>query len=227
MLEQIISKARRIMLEAQQKLSVESAAAIERVYQDIVVLKDFIDRELHAVENNTDLDERSKKAARRGVFEQAGRKLEVIKAKRIDLAPGEALEVKLADKPVEAVDSLLQFLREKEIRDRLVGMTEAQIFSLFGESLFDGSNPLLLNAILNAPSGFEPVSKETIKKIQQTSTRKISTQISGELESVSNLNSLVGEIFSRVKKELDNHRRKELPTALTESRDQNDRPFKF
>ncbi len=91
MLEQVISKVRRILKDAQQKLSVESAAAVEQVYNDIVVLNDFIDKELDAVNSNSNLDERGKKTARRGVFEQAGRKLEVIKVKRIGHLNSESL----------------------------------------------------------------------------------------------------------------------------------------
>ena len=39
-------------------------------------------------------------------------------------------------------------MREREIRDRLFIMTEAQILSHFGDSLFDGRNHLLMDAIL-------------------------------------------------------------------------------
>ena len=166
MLEKIISKAGRMLIDAQQKLSAESAAVIEQVYNDIVVLKDYISKELYAVEKNYSLDAISKKAARRRVFEQASRKLEVIKAKKNYSALSDTLKVKFSDKSVGAENesSLLQFLREKEVRDRLFGMTETQILSFFGESLFDGTNPLLLKAILNSPAGFEPLPRETLKR---------------------------------------------------------------
>ncbi len=91
MLEQVISKVRRILKDAQQKLSVEAAAAVEQVYNDIVVLNDFIDKELDAVNSNSNLDERGKKTAKRRVFEQAGRKLEVIKVKKIGHLNSESL----------------------------------------------------------------------------------------------------------------------------------------
>ena len=227
MLEKILSKARHILIDAHQRLSVESAAAIEQVYNDIVILNDFISKELYAVESNSSLDAISQKVARRGVFEQAGRKLEVLKAKMNYSKPGETLEKKFTNTPVENEDSLLQFLREKEVRDRLFNMTEAQILSLFGDSLFDGTNPLLLRAIINAPAGLEPVSKETLKKMQQSRAGKISPEIANDRETVPSLNSMVEKIFSLVKKELDNLRRKELPTILNPSKDSKARPFKF
>ena len=229
MLDKILSKARRIFRDAQQRLSTESAAAIEQVYNDMVALKDFISKELYAVETNSSLDAMSKKAARRGVFERAGRKLEVMKANRKSSEPGATLQVTFSDKPEgkDCENSLLQFLREKEVRDRLFGMTEAQILSIFGESMFDGTNPLLLKAILNSPAGFEPVSRETIKKIQQTRAGKLSLEIADELETQSNLKPIIEEMFSLVKKELDNLRRNELPTQLSQLRDSNEPPFQF
>ena len=65
MLEQIISKVRHILKDAQQKLSVESAAAIEQVYNDIVALNAYINKELAALESNANLEPGSIKAARR------------------------------------------------------------------------------------------------------------------------------------------------------------------
>ena len=227
MLEQIISRVRRMVKDDRQKLSVESASAIEKLCRDIVILNNFIVKELDTVESNSNFDEKSKKAARRCVFEQAARKLEVIKGRSNYSNTDEFLEMKLKDKPVEEETALIQFFREKEVRDRLFGMSEAQILSLFGESLFDGSNALLLNAILNAPEGFEPVSKRTLKKIQQAGAGKIDAESEKNIELIRDLNSLVGEIFSLVKKELDNLRRKELPNSLTQSKDSREWPFKF
>jgi hypothetical protein len=181
------------------------------------------------MESNSSLDAMSKKAARRGVFERAGRKLEVMKANRKFSEPGATPQVSFSDKPEgkEYENSLLQFLREKEVRDRLFGMTEAQILSIFGESLFDGTNPLLLKAILNSPAGFEPVSNETLKKIQQTRAGKLNLEIAGELETQPNLKPIIEEMFTLMKKELDNLRRNELPTQLSQLRDSNEPPFKF
>ena len=211
-----------------QKLSAESAAGIEKLCRDIVVLNNFIVKELKVVESNSNFDGKSKKAARRCVFEQAARKLEIIKGRSKYTRTGELLEMKLKHKAMEEETALLQFLREKEVRDRIYGMSEAQILSLFGDSLFDGSNALLLNAIINAPEGFEPVSKRTLKKIQQAAgAGKIDADSDKEIESVPDVNSAVTEIFSLVKKELDNLRSKELPSSLAQSKASRERPFKF
>ena len=227
MLEQIISRVRRMAKDVRQMVSVESAEAIEKLGRDIVILNNFIVKELENVEVNSNFDEKSKKAARRGVFEQAARKLEAIKARSNYSFTDELLEMKLKNKPMEEETTLLQFFREKEVRDRLFGMSETQILSLFGESLFDGSNALLLSAIRNAPAGFEPISKKTLKKIQQAGAEKIDTGSDQNVESVRYLNSMVGEIFNLLKKELDNLRRKELPNMIAKSTDSNERPFKF
>ncbi len=227
MLEQIIARVRRMAKDVRQMVSVESAEAIEKLGRDIVILNNFIVKELENVEVNSNFDEISKKAARRGVFEQAARKLEAIKARSNYSFTDELLEMKLKNKPVEKETALLQFFREKEVRDRLFGMSETQILSLFGESLFDGSNTLLLSAIRNAPAGFEPISKKTLKKIQQAGAEKIDTGSDQNIESVRYLNSMVGEIFNLLKKELDNLRRKELPNMIAKSTDSNERPFKF
>jgi hypothetical protein len=230
MLEEVISKARRMAKDAQQRLSVESASVAEQVFTDIVALNNFINKELSAVESNSSLDESSKKAARRGVFEQAGRKLEIIKAKKKYPVAEDYAEVEPADRPPEEDTSLLRFFQEKEVRDRLYLMTETQILSLFGESLFDGSNPLLTRAILNAPPGFEPVSKKIVEKMASVSLPgpgKVRPQSLDSLGMAGSLNMMVGDMFSLVKKELDNLRRKELPTALAQSQNSKNRPFKF
>ena len=229
MLEKIISKAYRILTDARQQLSADSAAAMEQVYNDIIALKDFIDNELYALESDSSLDKNIKKSARRVVFEQAGRKLEEIKASRKFSELVVTQPARPTDKPAEEEyeDSLLQFLREKEVRDRLIGMTETQILSLFGDSLFDGSNPLLLRAILNSPAGFEPVSRETIKKIQQTSSGELSLAVADDSETRPNLKLMVEELFSLLKKELDTLRRIELPAQLSQFKDSKAPPFKF
>jgi len=226
MLEHVISRVRQILKDVQPKLSVESAAAIEQVYNDIVNLNDFIDKELSTIEAS-DLDEKGKKSARRGVIEKAGRKFEVIKAKRNDSALSEALEAKLDDAPVKEDESVLKFLREREVRDRLAGMTEAQIISLFGDTLFDGSNPLLSDSILNAPAGFEMVSEDILKKMRRARAKKSSPESTAKLAAVRSINVTVEKMFTLVKKELDDLRRKELPTSLTEPKESGNRPFKF
>jgi hypothetical protein len=227
MLELAISKARHISNDAQQKLSVESSIAVEQVFNDIVVLNDFINKEIYAIKNSSNFDESGKKAARRRVFEQAVRKFEVIKAKRNYSALSEESEGQLADTSIGEKESLLQFLREKEIRDRLFGMTEAQILSLFGESLWDGSNPLLTGAILNSPTGFELVSENILKKLRRANAREISPRIAEKGETVSCFNAMVGDMFTLIKTAIDGLRLKELPTPLARPKAPKDPPFRF
>ena len=218
MLEHVLSQARQILEEAQLNLSVDMAASIELVYNDIETLINFINRETDRIENQVDLDESAKRIARREVLENAGRKFEVIKTKRTYTALDEELEAKLLNAPVTGKDedALLKFLREREIRDRLFGMTEAQIKSHFGDSLFDGSNLLLLDAILNAPPGFEMLPESTLKKLRWIRAKKLNPELASELEMAREMNSVIKKMLTLVKKELDSSRRKELPVSLTQ-----------
>ena len=218
MLAHVLSKVRQILEEAQLNLPVDMAAAIEQIYADIESLVNFINREIDIIENDIDLDESAKRSARREVLENAGRKFEVIKTKRTCPVMGEALESKLVDSPAENDNPLLKFLREREIRDRLIGMTEAQIKSHFGESLFDGSNLLLIDAILNAPPGFEPLSEATLKKLRRVRAWKLNPEAATELERAHELNSVSRKMLALVKKELDNSRKKELPISLAKGK---------
>jgi len=217
MLEHALSKARQIYEEAQLNLSVDMAASIQQVYSDIETLINFINREIDIIENNRDLDESAKRTARRKVLENAGRKFEVIKTKRTNATLDEELTAKLLNAPAPGQDenSLLKFLREREIRDRLFGMTEAQIKSHFGDSLFDGSNPLLLDAILNAPPGFELFPEFTLKKLRWTRAIKLNPELASELEMAREMNSVSKKMLTLVKKELDSSRIKELPVSFT------------
>ncbi len=216
MLEHIMSKARQMVKEAQNSLPVESAAAIESVYGDIVNLNNLISKKLSAVDNDISLNEISKKTARREIIEKAGRKLEILKSKRNYSSLIKELEIKFADGPHKKEDSVLKLLREKEIRDRLVGMTERQIISHFGDSLFDGSNPLLVDAILNAPAGFEILPEEDLRKLREIKVRKMDPQVAAEIETVRSLEYVIMQMFNLVKDELDNLRKKELPVSIVE-----------
>ena len=227
MLEQVLSRLRRILKDAQQKFPVESAAAVEQAFDDIVNLNDFIDNELTAIEANSDLDERGRKNARRGVIEQAARKFEAIKAKRIYSALSETLKSKLPAALLKEDEPVLKFLREREVREKLAGMTEAQILTIFGDTLFDGSNPLLTDAILNAPTGFEILSEDILKKMKWARAKQSSPEITAELDTVRRINSTVEKMFTLVKEELDDLRRKELPASLARRKEPENRPFKF
>ena len=217
MLEHIISKARQIVKDAQNTLPVESAAAIEGVYGDLVNLNNLINQKLNSFENDTNLNASTKRIARREILEKAGRKLEVLKSKRNYASMIEELEAKLPDEPVQKEDSIMKFLREKEIRDRLVNMTERQIISHFGDSLFDGSNPLLIDAILNAPSGFELLPEEDLKKLREVRVKKMDPKVAAEIDTVRSLEYVIMQMFNLVKDEVDNLRRKELPLSLVKT----------
>jgi len=215
MLKDAISKARKALKEAQQKYPVESAAAIEQVYADIKNLNTFINKEADIIESDKNLNDRAKSNERRKVLEQAGRKLELLKERRTKTALVEELETKLADESGAEDESALKFLREREVRDRLYGMPAAQILSHFGKSLFDGSNRLLLDAILNAPAGFEMLPEETLLRLREVRTQVMKPEIAAELQTTRRLNSVIEQIFWLVKKELDVKRRQELPPSLT------------
>jgi hypothetical protein len=214
MLKDFISKIRQALKEAQQKYSVESAAAIEQVYGDIKNLNTFINKEVDIINNDKALNDRTKSNERRKVLEQAGRKLEILREKRTKSALIEELETKLADESGAEDESALKFLREREVRDRLYGMPAAQILSHLGKSLFDGSNRLVLDAILNAPAGFEMLPEDTLQKLREVRTQILKPEIAAELDTTRKLNTLMEQIFWLVKKEIDGMRRKELPTSL-------------
>jgi hypothetical protein len=209
--------------DAQNSLPVESAAAIESVYGDIVNLNNLISKKLIAIDNDITLSDISKKTARREIIEKAGRKLEVLKSKRNYSSMIKELETKITDLPEKKEESVLRFLpvlrflREKEIRDRLVGMTERQIISHFGDSLFDGSNPLLTDAILNAPAGFEILPEEDLLKLREIKVKKMDPQVAAEIETVRSLEYVIMQMFNLVKDELDKLRKKELPVSVVEA----------
>ena len=214
MLAQTLAKVQLLLEEAQQKLSEESVAVIERVYNDVVNLNNFIKKKVVEAENDKSLDSVQKKAAKREAFERAERKLEVLKDKRNYATMIEQIEIKLED-GVEAEEvSLLKFLQHREIRDRLATMTEAQILSHFGDSLFDGSNELLLDAILNAPPGFEILSEDILSNLRLIKAKKIHPDITDKIEAVEELKSKTMQIFKLIKVELDNLRLKELPEVI-------------
>jgi hypothetical protein len=213
MLNNVISKIKPILEDIRQSLPADLVALAEKAHNDINNLNNIINKEIAQIKKKQDLDDDDKSKARRLVFEKAGRKLEVIKDKRSYASQLEALEAKLTVGTLEA-DPVLKFLREKEIRDRLVGMTERQILSHFGDSLFDGSNPLLVDAILNAPTGFELLSEKDLEKLRAVRTKAVTPKSTEELKHSRKLNTSIMQMFNMVKKEMDALRKKELPPEL-------------
>jgi hypothetical protein len=210
MLKAVLSKANQILIDARQRLSAEAADAIEKVCIKIENLNDYIDREMGRIERNATLGTDARSDARRQVLEAAGRKLEVLKDKSNFAALSEASCGNASAPDARNEQPVLQFMREREIRDRLFGMTEAQILSHFGASLFQGDNLLLLNAILNAPPGFEVLSEHNLRKLRKIRARKSPLQPAKRPEAVCNAGASIIEIFKLAKIELDRLRRKEL-----------------
>ncbi len=121
------------------------------------------------------------------------------------------LEAKLSEEPVRGDDRVLKFLQEREVRDRLSTMPASQILSHFENSLLDGSNLLLLDAILNTPPGFEILPEKILKKLRRVRGKKYYPEIVAQLEAMQNLNSIIVKMFTLVRAELDKLRRKYLP----------------
>ena len=215
MLKGAISKANLIVNDARQHFSIPAADAVERVYISIENLNGFINKEMDRLEKDPKLSHRERNTARRAVIEHAGRKLEVLK----DRSNYSDLIQKSGTRKPDAYEkddsALLKFMREREIRDRLFGMTEAQILSHFGESLFDGRNQLLLNAILNAPPGFEMLSEQNLRKLRRIKAENLIKRPEGKPETDRTANAAIIEIFSLAKKELDRLRKNELAISRT------------
>jgi hypothetical protein len=62
--------------------------------------------------------------------------------------------------------------------------------------------------------GFEILQKDTLKKLRLVRAKMMNPEITAELETVRALNSIIEKMFTLVKKELDDLRRKELPPSI-------------
>lgn len=218
MLKHVLTKIRGIVKDIQHDQPHELATVAENIYGELLNLINYIHKALVDIENDTEFDAKSKSNARRLLFEEAERKLEVIKDKKKYVFRLKPLETESTSLAPPDEDTVIKFMQEKEIRDRLVGMTERQIKSHFGESLFDGSNPLLIDAILNAPPGFELLAEEDLKRLRAVSAKTKAPQITTETEFISRFNASILHMFGLVKNELDALRQKELPGALIEKK---------
>ena len=214
MLKHVLTEIRGIVKDIQHDQPHELATVAENIYGELLNLINYIHKALVDIENDTEFDAKSKSNARRLLFEEAERKLEVLKDKKKYVFRLKPLETESTSLAPPNEDTIIKFMQEKEIRDRLVGMTERQIKSHFGESLFDGSNPLLIDAILNAPPGFELLAEEDLKRLRAVSAKTKAPQITTETEFVSRFNASILHMFGLVKNELDVLRQKELPAAL-------------
>lgn len=211
MLDHLIPKLRFQLANAEKILPEDGVAVVEKVYNDILLMRNFVVNEFQAIREDKNLSERDKDNSRRQVLEKAITKLEILKSKRSASDLINELETKLSAAPAEGEDRLLRFLREKEVRERLATMSASQILSHFENSLLDGSNPLLLDAILNTPPGFEVLPGKILKKLRRVRGKKYYPEIVAQLEALQNLDSILVKMFSLVRAELDALRRKYLP----------------
>jgi hypothetical protein len=211
MLDHLIPKLRFQLSNAEKILPEDGVAVVEKVYNDILLMRNFVVNEFQAVREDKNLSQRDKDTSRRQVLEKAITKLEILKSKRSASDLIDELEAKLSAAPPRGEDRLLKFLREKEIRDRLAKMSASQVLSHFENSLLDGSNPLLLDAILNTPAGFEILPEKVLKKLRRVRGKKYYPEIVAQLEALQNLDSILVKMFALVRAELDALRRKYLP----------------
>ena len=211
MLDHLIPKLRFQLANAEKILPEDGVAVVERVYNDILLMRNFVVNEFQAINDDKYLSERDRDNSRRQVLEKAITKLEILKSKRSASDLINELEAKLSAAPPEAEDRLLKFLREKEVRDRLAKMSASQILSHFENSLLDGSNSLLLDAILNTPPGFEMLPEKILKKLRRVRGKKYYPEIVAQLDALHKLDSILAKMFTLVRSELDTLRRKYLP----------------
>jgi hypothetical protein len=214
MLDDLIPQLRLQVAKAQKILPEDAAASVEKVYNDILLMRNFAMNEFQRIQDDENLSENDRNIARRQILEKAITKLEILKSKRSASDLINKLEAKLSEDPAERGDRLLKFLKEREIRDRLAGMTESQILSHFKKSLMDGSNQALLDAILNAPPGFEMLSKEMQKKLKRVRGKHLYPEVVTQLEAMQDMNAFIVKMFTIVRAELDKLRRKYLPIHI-------------
>ena len=214
MLDDLIPQLRLQVAKAQKILPEDVAASVEKVYNDILLMRNFAMNEFQRIEDDANLSENDRNVSRRQILEKAITKLEILKSKRSASDLINKLEAKLSEDPAERGDRLLKFMKEREIRDRLAGMTESQILSHFEKSLMDGSNQALLDAILNAPPGFEMLSKEKQKKLRRVRGKHLYPEIVAQLEAMQEMNAFIVKMFTIVRAELDKLRRKYLPIHI-------------
>jgi len=214
MLDELIPQLRLQVAKAQKILPEDVAASVEKVYNDILLMRNFAMNEFQRIQDDENLSENERNIARRQILEKAITKLEMLKSRRSAADLIKKLEEKLSEDPTEGGDRLLKFLKEREIRDRLAGMTESQILSHFEKSLLDGSNKVLLDAILNAPPGFEMLSREILKKLKRVRGKHLYPEVVAQLEAMQEMNAIISKMFSIIRSELDKLRRKYLPIHI-------------
>lgn len=214
MLEDAISRIH-TMLKNQESRHPMTRDALGKLYSDIAGLRDFVNKEIDLIEIDKVLSGKEKKFEKRKILERAQRELEEIKENRDYSNLVKELEIKMLGSYEREEISISRALQEKEVRDRLFGLTEKQILDRFKHDLFQGTNPLLIDAILNAPAGFEPLSERVCKRLRIVRAKQSNPELANELKALSELNAAITHLFSLIKKELDIRRRKELPETVS------------
>ncbi len=131
MLDHLIPKLRFQLADAAKTLSEDGLAVVEKVYNDILLMRNFIVNEFQRIDDDDRLSEKDKDDSRRQVLEKAITKLEILKSKRSASDLINELEAKLSEEPSRGDDRILKFLQEREVRDRLQTMPPSQILSHF------------------------------------------------------------------------------------------------
>ena len=78
----------------------------------------------------------------------------------------------------------------------------------------DGSNQAILDAILNAPPGFEMLSKEMQRKLKRVRGKHLYPEIVAQLEAMQEMNAFIVKMFTIVRAQLDKMSRKYLPIHI-------------
>jgi hypothetical protein len=74
----------------------------------------------------------------------------------------------------------------------------------------------LLDAILNAPPGFEMLSPELLQKLKRVRGKHYYPEVVAQLESMQNMSAIIDKMFTIVRAELDKIRKKYLPIYIVE-----------
>ncbi|MGD8942175.1 MAG: hypothetical protein PVJ37_02865, partial [Desulfobacterales bacterium] len=112
MLDNIIPKLRLQVAKAHKILPQDIAVSVEKVYDDILRMRDFTLNEFQRIQDDSNLTENDRNIARRQVLEKAITKLEMLKSRRSAADLIERLEAKLSQDPEANGDRLLKFLKE-------------------------------------------------------------------------------------------------------------------
>ena len=128
MLDQLIPKLRFQLAKATKILPEDGVVVVEKVYNDILLMRNFIVNEFQRIEDDKNLSARDKNSSRREVLEKAITKLEILKSKRSASDLIIELEAKLSEEPASGDDRLIKFLQEREIRDRLSAMRHLRYY---------------------------------------------------------------------------------------------------